>query len=49
MIAIRHCITKMVHLHFTATEEYQNRVIQLGEDPNRVFNVGGWELKILKD
>ncbi|MDB3895031.1 UDP-N-acetylglucosamine 2-epimerase [Candidatus Pelagibacter sp.] len=39
--AIRHCITKMSQLHFTATEEYKNRVIQLGENPSRVFNVGG--------
>ena len=39
--AIRHSITKMSHLHFTATEDYKNRVIQLGEQPNRVFNVGG--------
>ncbi len=31
---IRHSITKMSHLHFTATEEYKNRVIQLGEPPN---------------
>jgi len=38
---IRHSITKMSHLHFTATEKYKNRVIQLGEDPSRVFNVGG--------
>lgn len=38
---IRHSITKMSHLHFTATEEYRNRVIQLGEHPSRVFNVGG--------
>ena len=37
---IRHSITKMSHLHFTATETYRNRVIQLGEQPNRVFNVG---------
>jgi len=37
---IRHSITKMSHLHFTSTEEYKNRVIQLGEQPNRVFNVG---------
>lgn len=35
--AIRHCITKMAHLHFTSTEEHRNRVIQLGEQPNRVF------------
>mgnify|MGYP000078838687 CR=1 FL=1 len=38
--SIRHSITKMSHLHFTATEEYRNRVIQLGEQPDRVFNVG---------
>ena len=35
--AIRHCITKMSHLHFTSTKEHRNRVIQLGEQPNRVF------------
>ena len=39
--AIRHSITKMSHLHFTATNEYRKRVIQLGEQPNTVFNVGG--------
>ena len=38
--AIRHAITKMSHLHFVSTEEYKNRVIQLGEHPNRVFNFG---------
>jgi GDP/UDP-N,N'-diacetylbacillosamine 2-epimerase (hydrolysing) len=38
--AIRHSITKMAHLHFTSTEMYRNRVIQLGEDPGKVFNVG---------
>jgi len=37
----RHCITKMSCLHFTAAEPYRKRVIQLGEDPTRVFNVGG--------
>jgi len=39
--AIRHSITKMAHLHFTATKEYRQRVIQLGEDPQKVFYVGG--------
>lgn len=39
--AMRHSITKMSHLHFVATEEYANRVIQLGEDPQKVFQVGG--------
>ena len=38
--AIRHAITKMSHLHFTSTEAYRKRVIQLGENPDRVFNVG---------
>lgn len=37
----RHCITKMSYLHFTSAEAYRKRVIQLGEDPARVFNVGG--------
>ncbi len=36
----RHAITKLSFLHFTATEEYRNRVIQMGEEPERVFNVG---------
>ena len=39
--SLRHCINKMSHFHFTATEEYKNRVIQLGEHPSRVYNVGG--------
>lgn len=36
----RHAITKMSYLHFTSTETYRKRVIQLGENPCRVFNVG---------
>lgn len=39
--AIRHSITKMSWFHFTATKKYRQRVIQLGESPSRVFNVGG--------
>ena len=38
--AIRHAITKLSYLHFTSTESYRNRVIQLGEHPDRVFCVG---------
>lgn len=38
--AIRHAITKMSHLHFTSTNDYRNKVIQLGEQPKNVFNVG---------
>lgn len=45
--AIRHSITKMSHYHFVATEEYRNRVIQLGESPERVFTVGGLGLDSL--
>ena len=39
--SFRHSITKMSHIHFVAAEEYKNRVIQLGENPELVFNVGG--------
>lgn len=39
--ALRHSITKMSHLHFVAAEKYRERVIQLGEQPNCVFAVGG--------
>lgn len=46
--AIRHSVTKMSHLHFTATDEYRNRVIQLGEQPERVFNVGGIGIENIK-
>lgn len=46
--AIRHSITKMSHLHFTATQKYKNRVIQLGEHPSRVFNVGGLGIENIK-
>jgi len=46
--AIRHSITKMSHLHFVAAEEYRNRVIQLGEPPERVFNVGGMGIDAIK-
>jgi GDP/UDP-N,N'-diacetylbacillosamine 2-epimerase (hydrolysing) len=39
--SVRHAVTKMAHLHFVATEPYRRRVIQLGEQPDRVFLVGG--------
>lgn len=39
--AFRHSVTKMSHLHFVAAEPYRRRVIQLGEAPERVYNVGG--------
>nr|WP_315000352.1 UDP-N-acetylglucosamine 2-epimerase [uncultured Capnocytophaga sp.] len=46
--AIRHSITKFSHLHFTSTEAYRKRVIQLGEQPDRVFNVGAIGLDAIK-
>lgn len=39
--SIRHAVTKMSHLHFVAAEAYRRRVIQLGEQPERVHLVGG--------
>ena len=38
--SIRHSITKMSHLHFTATDSFKKRVVQLGEQPDNVFNLG---------
>lgn len=46
--SFRHSITKMSHLHFTSTEIYRKRIIQLGEDPKRVFNVGALGLDNIK-
>ena len=38
--SMRHAISKMAHLHFVAAEPYRDRVIQMGEAPDRVFTVG---------
>ncbi len=38
--SIRHAITKMAHLHFTAAQPYARRVAQLGENPDHIYNVG---------
>lgn len=46
--ALRHSITKMSHLHFVAAEEYRQRVIQLGEQPEHVFLVGGLGIDNIK-
>ncbi len=46
--AIRHAITKMAHLHFVAAEPYRKRVLQLGERPESVFNVGAPGLERIK-
>lgn len=47
--AIRHSITKMSHLHFVAAPEYARRVTQLGEDPKKVFLVGGLGADAIKN
>jgi GDP/UDP-N,N'-diacetylbacillosamine 2-epimerase (hydrolysing) len=46
--ALRHSITKMSHLHFVAAEPYRQRVIQLGEQPDHVFLVGGHGIDNIK-
>lgn len=47
--AIRHAITKLSYLHFTSTEIYRNRVVQLGENPKRVFCVGALGVENIKN
>lgn len=47
--AIRHSLTKMSHIHFTSTEQYRQRVIQLGESPARVFNTGELTIELIKN
>jgi len=47
--SFRHCITKMANLHFTATERYRQRVIQLGENPEKVYNIGGIHVDAIND
>ena len=47
--SMRHAITKMSHLHFTAAETYRKRVIQLGEQPGQVFNVGAPGLEAIEN
>ena len=46
--SIRHSITKMAWWHFVAADEYKKRVIQLGENPKKVFNVGGLGVDVIK-
>lgn len=47
---VRHAITKMSYLHFASAEEYRRRIIQMGEEPKRVFNVGALGVEnILKE
>jgi GDP/UDP-N,N'-diacetylbacillosamine 2-epimerase (hydrolysing) len=46
--AIRHAITKLSHLHFASTQEYAQRIIQMGEEPKRVFWVGALGVENIK-
>ena len=46
--AIRHSVTKMSSLHFTSCEEYRHRVIRMGEQPSRVFDVGSLGVENIK-
>lgn len=46
--AIRHAITKMSHLHFAAHQDYARRIIQMGEDPRRVFAFGAPNIDSIK-
>lgn len=46
--SMRHAITKMSHVHCVASEEYRHRVIQLGEQPERVHCVGGLGVDAIK-
>lgn len=45
---IRHSVTKISYLHFTTNEESRNRVIRLGESPDRVFNYGSTSIDNIK-
>ncbi|CAM4192439.1 UDP-N-acetylglucosamine 2-epimerase [Campylobacter armoricus] len=47
--SIRHAISKMAHLHFVSTQTYANRILQLGESKDRVFNVGSLGGEIIKN
>ena len=47
--SIRHAITKMAHIHFPANEDARQRIIKMGEDPERVFNVGCPRMDIVRD
>ena len=47
--AIRHAVTKMAHLHFVSAEAHRSRVIQMGEDPKHIYNVGATALDTVAD
>lgn len=45
---VRHAVTKLSHLHFAAADPYRKRIVQMGEDPRRVFNVGALGLESIR-
>ncbi|KUO75969.1 MAG: hypothetical protein APF77_24410 [Clostridia bacterium BRH_c25] len=47
--SVRHAITKISHLHFVSTEEHKQRVIGMGEEENRIFNVGALGLDYIRE
>jgi UDP-hydrolysing UDP-N-acetyl-D-glucosamine 2-epimerase len=47
--SVRHAITKLSHIHFAATELAKKRIIQMGEDPKYVFNVGCPRIDLVKN
>ena len=47
--SIRHAITKLSQIHFVANEQYKKRIIQLGENPENIFNVGGLGVDAIKE
>ena len=47
--SIRHAITKLAHLHFTATEMAAERIERMGEDPDTIFSVGATSLDVIKE
>lgn len=47
--AMRHAITKMSHLHFASTQEYARRIIQMGECPESVYDVGAIGVESIRD
>lgn len=46
---VRHAVTKLAYLHFPSTEVYKRRIIQMGELPDRVFNVGALGIENLRN
>lgn len=46
--AVRHAVSKMASIHFASIEPYARRIIQMGEDPQRVFTVGALGIDNIK-